>query len=524
MTNTTLQQPSTHNGQLPPEIINWLTTVLAPEYSDINRTQNDTIDVLISYPSLRPKTNVYTDEYGRPDLLLCIYGTIPATIGSSTYRIPVEVWIPKGYPQNPPFSFVRPTPDMRIHPGNYVDTNGRCYHPYIANWHENRQNASLKEMLSLLSVAFGKEPPVYAKPPEYQAHLQAQTQSQTPPPLQPDTHPSKFVNPTQKPPPLPPHPNGPSLGQSHSQVHVAALSTPSNQSSLSPAHTGPPIPPLPPQLTGQNTGPSSRTHSPNVSVHLSSATPGTPGPQMQYGQGPIPPHVQQQPLGPQLSGNRQVNPAYGQALRSRPLDIMDMPEHSKSSTVSNHEMHAPSSNVPVSSPPKLPPNPQKLAAIQSIQNALAHIAQNELQPMVSHNDVRLLQTHETLNWMSRSVRTEMVELDRIVQASHENEKILTEKIQQAQALIQSLQERTAPNIDEIVVAENVVYNQLYDLVAETNAIEDTMYILSKALDKGRISLDAFLKHIRILAREQFMKKALVEKIAKLLSLDATAYY
>jgi hypothetical protein len=35
--------------------------------------------------------------------------------------------------------------------------------------------------------------------------------------------------------------------------------------------------------------------------------------------------------------------------------------------------------------------------------------------------------------------------------------------------------------------------RLYDLVTEDMAIEDTIYVLGKALDKERICLDVFLK-------------------------------
>ena len=63
-------------------------------------------------------------------------------------------------------------------------------------------------------------------------------------------------------------------------------------------------------------------------------------------------------------------------------------------------------------------------------------------------------------------------------------------------------------------------------MAEDLAIDDTIEILSKALDYERISLDAFLKvslpsigesngqETRKLAREQFLVKALIQKILK----------
>ena len=51
-------------------------------------------------------------------------------------------------------------------------------------------------------------------------------------------------------------------------------------------------------------------------------------------------------------------------------------------------------------------------------------------------------------------------------------------------------------------------------MAEDLAIEETMEILAKALDYERITLDAFLKETRKLAREQFLIKALIQKIVK----------
>ena len=68
--------------------------------------------------------------------------------------------------------------------------------------------------------------------------------------------------------------------------------------------------------------------------------------------------------------------------------------------------------------------------------------------------------------------------------------------------------------------------RLINLVAEDNAIEDTIYHLHRALNAGRIDLERFLRvrvrlersspdtsqTTRSLAEEQFMKRALIEKI------------
>lgn len=65
-------------------------------------------------------------------------------------------------------------------------------------------------------------------------------------------------------------------------------------------------------------------------------------------------------------------------------------------------------------------------------------------------------------------------------------------------------------------------------MAEDNAIEDTIYHVTRALEAERIDIDRFLKvsknfsmrvrlmltcqSIRSLAREQYMKRALIERI------------
>lgn len=73
-------------------------------------------------------------EDGRSQLLLNVHGTIPVIFRGATYNIPLTVWLPHQYPRQPPVAFVTPARDMLIRPGNHVDPNGRCYHPYLANW------------------------------------------------------------------------------------------------------------------------------------------------------------------------------------------------------------------------------------------------------------------------------------------------------------------------------------------------------------------------------------------------------
>jgi len=76
-----------------------------------------------------------------------------------------------------------------------------------------------------------------------------------------------------------------------------------------------------------------------------------------------------------------------------------------------------------------------------------------------------------------------------------------------------------PSIDDLLVAPTAVANQLYDLVAEERALGDTIFVLGRAVEKGRVSPQTFVKVTRGLAREWWLKKVLVRKCARGMGLD-----
>lgn len=55
--------------------------------------------------------------------------------------------------------------------------------------------------------------------------------------------------------------------------------------------------------------------------------------------------------------------------------------------------------------------------------------------------------------------------------------------------------------------------QLYDLVAEEAGIQQAIYALQVASVKGVIGVETWSRHTRGLAREAFLKRALIWKIA-----------
>lgn len=98
-----------------------------------------------------------------------------------------------------------------------------------------------------------------------------------------------------------------------------------------------------------------------------------------------------------------------------------------------------------------------------------------------------------LHAAAANLEREAHELQHIVAVCDSDAEILRERIAMAEGVIQECRTRGLPDVDSMVVAGSVVETQLYDLVAEDQAIEDTLYVLGKALDKERIPLDVFLK-------------------------------
>ncbi|KAL0076313.1 Vps23 core domain-containing protein [Phycomyces blakesleeanus] len=105
----------------------------------------------------------------------------------------------------------------------------------------------------------------------------------------------------------------------------------------------------------------------------------------------------------------------------------------------------------------------------------------------------LLDIRERLKNNIRVISTKTVELDEAISTAN-----------------------TMPDVsmDESIYGTTVVYNQMFDLVADDNAVVDTIYYLSKALNSECIDLATFMKCTRSLAREQFMKRALLKKITE----------
>jgi ESCRT-I complex subunit TSG101 len=68
------------------------------------------------------------------------------------------------------------------------------------------------------------------------------------------------------------------------------------------------------------------------------------------------------------------------------------------------------------------------------------------------------------------------------------------------------------DIDALTEPRDILSKQLLLLVAEDATIEDTLYYLEKKLNNGQIDLDIFLKTVRSLCADQFLKRSTIKKI------------
>jgi ESCRT-I complex subunit TSG101 len=290
------------------------------------------------------------------------------------------------------------------------------------------------------------------------------------------------------------------------------------------ARQGAPPPPLPQQLHRNalnyqhNGSPGPETPDDYVAHQRTGSIPRPPGPpdgvyaQPQVGQvyqGAPSPYPAQPHHPGYVQPAYMTNPQQGAQVVPAPkqpkVDLMDSPL----------EVSLPSQNspaVPQPAPP-IPPNPEKDALLQALSATLRSqieqtIAQNAAAvPALESQHVALQQAHQNM-------QSELYQLDELEKMLASNEKILRESMQEADRVAESVRQREVPSVDEVLVAPTVVGEQLYQLVAEERSISDAMFLLARALDNGRVGADVFVKQTRNLAREQFLKKALINKISE----------
>ncbi|KAK8241456.1 ESCRT-I component [Phyllosticta capitalensis] len=558
-------------------VLNWLYSVLTNEYIDVNRTYNDAAEALGQYPSLSPKTEVYTYENGAPALLLLLGGTIPVQFRGAVYRFPIALWVPHAYPREPPLVYVTPSQDMSVRPGQHVSSDGRVYHPYLSGWAQYWDKSSIADFLQVLRGVFAKEPPVVAKS---QGYSSPKPQEQ-PPPVPPTPEewrrqqtqgtPSPAPQHQSVPPPPPPKPpkdTSPANGHSFS-----------NGYSSPPQTAGPPVPPLPPQIAAQNQGygsprilqpypppqaqgPPQQFHPPRPPVHVERDSPvspispsGTPGdPPARYSRPPPLPGQQAAPQGspapPPTYSAPPPPPPPAQPYQYQPPTFAPPPPQQQQPSQLQFPTPVTSAPAPLPAAPKpppqpsldlltspldvtlpsqqdasslppappIPPNPQKDALLTALSAHLRTLTSQTVSANLAALPALRAQ-HSALLAAHARLASERQALGSLSATLASNAAVLDGAMREADRVIADTHGRAVPDVDDVLVAPTVAASQLWRLVAEERACGEAVHVLGKALDKGRVGADVFVKQVRAIAREAFLKKVVIRKVARGLGLD-----
>ncbi|KAI1357386.1 UEV domain-containing protein [Xylaria arbuscula] len=541
-------------------VLNWLYSVLTSEYHDVNRTYNDVAQALDQYPSLSPRTDVHTFDHGASALLLHLSGTIPVIFRGTTYRFPISLWVPHTYPREPPLGYVTPTETMMVRPGQHVDPQGRIYHPYLVRWAEFWDKSSILDFLAILRDIFAKEPPVVARQ-QLRPAQQQPTPSPTPPPVPPlppnMTRPSPQLtqspHTTSSPRPPPPPPKGDDLPQVVSPTTARA--------------DGPPLPPLPQkgvQQSSQYTANQPGRQAAPAANRLSrydTAPPLPPQGPQPHAQTPVnqpvqappqaysqmPPNFQYQSQH-QRPGYAQEAPASGsqQTIDHRRQSYVPGPAEPPSYGGGPPNWHQPVPQQPAPQPiakpppppdlmdepltlslpspsnlpaPPIPPNPEKDALLRQLASTLHTMRQRARQQNESSLAGLSAQRGAMLTAL-QNIQNDSAALTPLSNLLASNTAVLQSSLKEADAVIHNSQTHKPPAIDDLLVAPTVVGNQLYDVVAEERALGDAIFVLGRAVERGRISPAVFAKTTRGLAREWYLKKALARKIGRGMGLSA----
>ncbi|KAI1006493.1 hypothetical protein K3495_g1728 [Podosphaera aphanis] len=533
------------------EVLNWLYSVLTSEYHNVSRTYHDVAETLARYPTLTPRTDVHTFDDGTSVLLLHLVGTVPVRFQGVVYQFPIALLVPYAYPQEAPIVYVRPTEAMAVRPGQHVDLQGKVYHPYLVAWAENCGKSNILNFCELLREVFSREPPVISRlrnmttsrppspPPRpgiQRPTLQDERQNiktQLPQPCPKPAHYSYQSPPAGSPrsesgPLLPPLPRPPKNRttyqgyQAHSYPNSTVPNAPQSSSSLryGPEATStpplPPIPPYPPHL-GQKQAvpeylkesqhPLGSGSSPIFQYDCSMRAP--PSRNTNFAphqiealslaqQKAYPSHrPQHPPLPPQIQ-----TPPPPQITRPPPP-----PDLLSTSLVS------PTTELSISVAPAIPSNPEKKILLTNIAHAL-HLQRQALNKKTESSLVGLKAQKNAMFTALAKMEGEIQTLELIRGFLTKNTEILHNAMRDADSVIISSQHRAPVSVDELLVAPTVVANQLYELVSDERSLGDVLFILGRAVERGRVSAAIFAKMTRSLAREWYLKKALVRKIGQ----------
>lgn len=139
------------------------TLLSANEYLHIDDAKTDVSVALKTFKDLRAVIERCAQQHDRNNTqkLVTLKGTVPITMDESHYNIPIQMYLLKSHPVQPPFVFVRPSRGMALAQSKTIDKTGLISHSYLKEWKPPCSNTH--SLLVALCESFTKQSPVYTK-------------------------------------------------------------------------------------------------------------------------------------------------------------------------------------------------------------------------------------------------------------------------------------------------------------------------------------------------------------------------
>ncbi|KAJ1769201.1 suppressor protein stp22 of temperature-sensitive alpha-factor receptor and arginine permease [Coemansia sp. RSA 1843] len=469
--------------------INWLHENTKSRFANAKQVDALVENALTQYRALQPKVAQYVSENGVREALLCLHGTLPVPFGGSSFNIPVVFWLPRGFPEAPPMTFVTPTRRMVIKVSNSVDGRGRVYHPYMTGW---SNTSTLVELFQNLIMLFSKEPPVYSTP-------------------------SSAVAATAK-----PLTASPQMSLGSASMSTLPYAGTASMSSLPSIGT-----------MSMNSLPQSVPITVPMATTASSPRPNTAMPRSS---------ALVRPASSVENDLATLNAPGSANSHSTPSPTKAQLPHSPNVAVAAAE-HATASSVPITSPiaAKVTASP---ARHQPQSSLLDDEPMDDPQKRLLGYQLAILdkvigavdKSREKHTRVNKELLDQSANLNSgagvIAEERHqllESQRQLSANISVLENKLNELNEKKnefpdvsqIKDVCQIFRGQTPAMEQLFSLAGEISAIDDTIYILGKALNDGKLSVGVYMRQIRKLAQQQFMAKALAFKIRELCSLDKT---
>ncbi|CAH6719929.1 hypothetical protein CLIB1444_03S00628 [[Candida] jaroonii] len=518
--------------ELPTQLINWLYNVLQPQYLHKQIVYTHVLQFLQKYFSkgFRIRTRVYTSgKTGSSNLLINIYGKLPVA------DIPVEIWLPLNYPFNGngqidgedgiPMIYVVPdnTQGLFLKPNNFVDSQGKFYHPYITDWHQNCRAGDLNStkrfnllvLIDTVSNAFQNDFPIY------------KSTGPTKPPK-----PSRVLN---HPTGLSSELTGSSVGQRSPPASVLTADITGSRSS-----NGPPLPLKPFQGSTKQvtTNPRYQSPLPLPSIPSNNEASGynrTAGPPFSPLQSPLHSRNSLSPYRLSNSGNLSQSPTQDTSSISR----ADQSPYPTSQSPPIYESVLPKVSIDnlmdQDGPQKSKSNTVILERLsQQINELLTDLPENfNMLEVVNTNSMKVEGLYNQLNhhYSQAIANKEYIDshitylTDQLTKVSELNSKLysLSQINNDDENHIHFPEGKIS--LDELVIPDSVLTNQLYDISSEIKANKDLIGLISGNFsDKSELindeRFDVCVKAARNIGRDMFWLELIKNEISKKMSISS----